>query len=450
MARAPRFDRFDWLLLLTSLLAGAASGLLVLTLLMRTLLEPELVAESVVRINRSTQLVEEVLRRVPLSALPEGVLVRSVLPEPDQQPRSLSGFDAEVMHQLTAKQGRPRELRRDQRPLEDPWGGYWIRLHSLPSHPGPLWLYQPERLSSLSVWYLPILRSLAVIAGMVAGLILFLRVQVERPFLRVMRAIPDTELPPLALLPEQGIAPLRQMSVRVNRLLERLNAVARDQRLLLRGLAHDFGGPQARLMLQAERLQGVLQAGQGQALKQEQIVEAMIEELRQLAAITDQLGVLADSAPIEGGCAPIALDDFCARLVASYPDQERLRLEVPRLFVWLDLVGFERSLCNLIDNALEYGRPPVWIRARRQGGQLRIQVHDHGDGLRSPTLLTMPNRHRADDRERRRHSGLGLPLVDRYCRQQGGRLVLGPSPHGGLQAEMLLLPTPDNPLFHAP
>lgn len=444
MADLPRFNRADWLLLLASLLSGAGVGLLLLLLLLRTLLEPELVAESVVRINRSTQLVEEVLRRVPLAALPDGVIVRAELPKQERRQRLLSEFDAEVMRQLALKQGVSREIRRDQPPLEDPWGGYWIRLNNRGADHAPVWLYQPERLSSLSIWYLPILRIIAVMAGMVIGLVVFLRFKVEQPFRRVMLAIPDTELPPLALLPEQGIAPLRQLSVRVNRLLERLNAVARDQRMLLRGLAHDFGGPQARLMLQAERLQEELRGRQGET------VAAMIEELRQLAAITGQLGVLADAAPIEHRHELIALDDFCARLVASYPDHERIRLEVPRLHLWLDLVGFERSLCNLIDNALEYGRPPVWITARRLGGQLRIRVDDHGDGLRSPTLITMPNRQRADDRERRRHSGLGLRLVDRYCRQQGGRLVLGASPCGGLQAEMLLVPTPANPLFSAP
>jgi len=445
MPTGPRFDRRDWVTLAGSLLCGIGGALLLLLVLLRTVLEPELLAEGVIRINRSTRLVEEVLRRVPLESLPEGVVVRRELPPAERPWRPPSAFDVELMRQLASKQGRPRELRRDRPPLEDPWGGYWIRLEDPPGdHQGPLWLYQPERLSSLSVWYLPILRTLALVLGTLLGLVLFLRLRVEGPFRRVMIAIPDTELPPLALLPEQGIAPLRQLTLRVNRLLERLNAVARDRRMLLRGLAHDFGGPQARLMLQAERLQPQVPAAQ------RPIVEAMIEELRQLAAITQQLGELADATPLAQVYEPIALDDFCARLVASYPGQERISLQVPRFFLWMDLLGFERSLCNLIDNALEYGRPPVWISARRQGGQLRIRVEDHGDGLRSPTLPTMPNRQRANDRHRARHSGLGLQLVDRYCRQQGGRLLLGPSPCGGLRAEMLLTPTPANPLFSSP
>jgi signal transduction histidine kinase len=173
----------------------------------------------------------------------------------------------------------------------------------------------------------------------------------------------------------------------------------------------------------------------------------MLQELRQLAAITAQLGVLADQEIPEDIHEPIALDDFCRRLVDSYPANDRLVLAVPRMFLFIDLLGLERSLCNLIDNALEYGRPPVTLSALRQGSSLRILVEDRGDGLRSPTLLTMPASSRADDRQRQRHQGLGLLLVDRFCRSQGGRLLLRRGEAGGLRAEMLLQPTLTNPLF---
>jgi two-component system heavy metal sensor histidine kinase CusS len=163
-----------------------------------------------------------------------------------------------------------------------------------------------------------------------------------------MAAIPDTSLPPLTLLPERGVAPLRTLTLRINRLLERLNGVAADRRGLLRGLAHDLGGPQARLILQAEILQESLEG------PPRQVVESMLQELRQLAAITAQLGVLADQEIPEDIHEPIALDDFCRRLVDSYPANDRLVLAVPRMFLFIDLLGLERSLCNLIDNALRY------------------------------------------------------------------------------------------------
>ncbi len=410
---------------------------------MRTVLEPQLVDESVRRINRNVRLVEGTLIRTPVEELPEGVVVRSRLPSPDNNAYPLSAFDREVRDELRRRERLVREIRRDRAPLEDPWGGYWIQLR-LPDRSSSLWLYQPERLSSLSVWYLPILRSLALLLGTGAGIVLFLRRQVELPFRRVMAAIPDTSLAPLALLPERGVAPLRMLTLRINRLLERLNGVAADRRGLLRGLAHDLGGPQARLILQAEILQESLEG------PPRQVVESMLQELRQLAAITAQLGVLADQEIPEDIHEPIALDDFCRRLVDSYPANDRLVLAVPRMFLFIDLLGLERSLCNLIDNALEYGRPPVTLSALRQGSSLRILVEDRGDGLRSPTLLTMPSSSRADDRQRQRHQGLGLLLVDRFCRSQGGRLLLRRCEGGGLRAEMLLKPTLTNPLFQNP
>ena len=437
-----RLDRWDWIRLLVSVLAGTALSFLLLLLLLNTLLEPQLVAESVLRISRDVQLVEEVLTRMPVDQLPDGVLVRERLPYPESEPQKTAEFDLQVVKGLELRQGLAREIRRDRAPLEDPLGGYWIRLR-LQNSAKTYWLYRPERLSSLSVWYLPFARTVALLIGVILGIIGFLRMYVELPFVRVMKAIPYTEMAPLSLLPEQGIAPLRLLTLRVNRLLERLNAVASDRRLLLRGLAHDFGGPQARLMLQAEALRTQLEGAP------REIADSILEELRQLAAITAQLGLLADQEIPTEIHEPIILDDFCRRLISSYPNSHDLNLDVPRLFILIDLAGLERSLCNLIDNALEYGRPPVVLCAVRQQSMLRIWVDDHGGGFRSSTLMTMPLQPRADDRQRNRHQGLGLVLVDRFCRRQGGRLVLNRLESGGLRAEMLLMPTPGNPLFQA-
>jgi signal transduction histidine kinase len=437
-----RLDRWDWIRLLVSILAGSGLSFLLLLLLLNTLLEPQLVAESVLRISRDVRLVEEVLKQMPADQLPNGVLVRERLPFPENEPAKTAEFDLEVVKGLELRQGLVREIRRDRAPLEDPLGGYWIRLQ-LQNSAKTYWLYRPERLSSLSVWYLPFARTLALLIGMILGIICFLKRYVELPFVRAMKAIPDTEMAPLPLLPEQGIAPLRLLTLRINRLLERLNAVAGDRRLLLRGLAHDFGGPQARLMLQAEALRAQLEGSP------RQIADSILEELRQLAAITAQLGLLADQEIPAEIHEPIILDDFCRRLISSYPQSHRLSLDVPRLFILIDLAGLERSLCNLIDNALEYGHPPVVLCAVRQQSMLRIWVDDHGGGFRSSTLMTMPLQPRADDRQRNRHQGLGLVLVDRFCRRQGGRLVLNRLESGGLRAEMLLMPTPYNPLFQA-
>jgi hypothetical protein len=73
------------------------------------------------------------------------------------------------------------------------------------------------------VWFLPLLRSGALLLGLAMGTVVFLKRRVENPFTKVLKQLPDGLPAPLPLLPEQGIAPLRLLSLRINRLLERLN-----------------------------------------------------------------------------------------------------------------------------------------------------------------------------------------------------------------------------------
>jgi two-component system osmolarity sensor histidine kinase EnvZ len=102
--------------------------------------------------------------------------------------------------------------------------------------------------------------------------------------------------------------------------------------------------------------------------------------------------------------------------------------------------SLQRSLTNLLDNALEHGRPPVRVSAACRPGEgwLQIAVEDHGDGLRTLNVLQLPRIPHADDRQRRRHFGLGLAIVERFCLDHGGELALMPSPLGGLRVELRL------------
>ena len=207
--------------------------------------------------------------------------------------------------------------------------------------------------------------------GGLGGLVLFLRLKVERPLSRMLNLLVEQGVAvPLQLLPEEGIAPIRLLSLRINRLLERINNTATARRQLLHGLTHDLGGPHARLMLRTEILCERLDGGNGE------IAKAMAMDLERLRSLTDQLALLVEQElPAERRQA-CALDDLCGRIVASHPSQ-LIRLRMPRLLVKLDPDGLERALNNLIDNALEYGAPPVQLSGVRQGNQVLLRVDDH-------------------------------------------------------------------------
>ncbi len=398
-------------------------------ILMRTILEPQVVAESSLRISISVKLMEEVLKTVPPDRLPTGIIVKQSKQGPEGNPSYQSRFGKLLTDDLKNTYGLDRLIQPDRPPLEDPWGGFWIELTT--KYDPPVWLYRPARLGGSSVWYLPLLRSFTTAGGILIGIILFLKSRVEIPFMDVLNGLPETVIPPLSLIPEKGIAPLHLMSVRINRLMEGINSSADSRRILLRGLIHDISGPQTRMGLQIESLEMQIQG------KPRQAIQALSSDLEQLRKITEQLALLAEKDQTSLKSEQVALDDLCLRVIASY-SAASITVNVPRLLVQIDSTGMERSLRNLIDNALDHGRPPVRIQAWRKNNTLSIQVTDHGLGLSSPTIPNMPYQTHAKDRARNLHQGLGLKIVEKFCHDHAGQLKLDQSDLGGLRATMTL------------
>ena len=383
----------DWLLLVASLALGGIAGYLGLLLGMRLLLEPRIVSETALRLSKYTVLVEQVLQHAE-EPLPAGVLVRQQNQLPSGTPVQSGRFERLVEEAMAREFGLQRRLQRDQPPLQDPWGGHWVQLNRFDQRTGQtLWLFQSQLLSN-SLWYLPPLRILAIVIGALAGLVLFLRLKVERPLGQLLTLLAEQgSAAPLQLLPEQGIAPIRNLSLRINRLLERINNTASARRQLLHGLTHDLGGPHARLMLRTEILCERLSGENGE------LAQAMALDLERLRELTDQLALLGEQELPAERRQPCALDDLCGRIVASHPSR-LIKLRLPGLLVNLDPEGLQRALSNLIDNALEYGAPPVELSAVRRGSDLLLRVDDHGAGIPTETLLAIPGPSRSNDRQR--------------------------------------------------
>lgn len=437
---SPRLDRFDWLHLILCLLAGCGLSFSLLYVALNTLLEPKLLGETALRATRSTRLVELALQVLPPERLPPGVIVVRAPDQPEKNHMPLRPYDLKVQHLMKSRFGLHRTLQRDEPPFVESWGGLWVHLKT--DRAPDLWLYQPERLSSSSVWFLPLVRSGALLLGLVLGMLVFINKRVEIPFRRVFTQLPDGLPAPLPLLPERGIGPLRVLSLRINRLLERLNNAASERKLLLSGLAHDLAGPQTRITLHLDLLADTLSPDH-----QEEFA-ALASDLHQLRAITEQLGLLAELDQPASAVRQLALDDLCARVAASY-GRRSICLRVPRLLVRLDGPGLERALRNLIDNAFDHGEPPVEIVAWHSQGHLVLDVRDHGKGVETATLLTMTPQSPAHDRQRSRHRGLGLAIVERFCRDHHGSLSLRHS-HGLFCVRMQLESTREGPVVLNP
>jgi two-component system, OmpR family, sensor histidine kinase MtrB len=117
----------------------------------------------------------------------------------------------------------------------------------------------------------------------------------------------------------------------------------------------------------------------------------------------------------------------------------RVCTDVPAgLTARLDRRRFDIVLANLVGNALRHGGPPVTVTAGIQpdggdGGQLAMEVRDHGHGLPAAAIPHVFDRfYKADTaRARSEGSGLGLAIAWENARLHGGHIHAGNHPGGG-------------------
>jgi two-component system osmolarity sensor histidine kinase EnvZ len=101
------------------------------------------------------------------------------------------------------------------------------------------------------------------------------------------------------------------------------------------------------------------------------------------------------------------------RLELSAPEPRRIAVE-----------SLRHILVNLVENAFEYGRPPVIVCTSQSRGKLRISVEDGGTGLSASEWqeAVRPFR-RLRETPGAGHTGLGLAMVERLVRVCRGTLV---------------------------
>lgn len=259
--------------------------------------------------------------------------------------------------------------------------------------------------------------------GILLGLLLFLRRELLQPINMLMKALPRRlnqhhPQPWASVELEVGIAPLQLLAHRINRLLETLRSTTEARRQRLDGLAHDIRGPLTRLLHRVDSLQA-----QGGA--DPQVVAGLQADLQALLALDRELDAIAISPPQPPQRQRIELSALCRRLARSYASGQ-VEVSVPVLQLWVDRHLLRRSLNNLIDNALEYGGPPVVLSLHQSANRVEILVDDHGAAASPMAADSLP----------RMHQGLGLAIATSFCRQHGGTLTLARSPLGGLQVRL--------------
>jgi len=216
----------------------------------------------------------------------------------------------------------------------------------------------------------------------------------------------------------------------VNAMLDRIEALVSQLRMMTDGLAHDLRSPVTRIKVSLER--AIIETEDETALAALERVSGEAETL---------LGMLSTALLISRAEAGIGRDRFVDTDIAALledlaevygPLAEDRGFEIaveaePGLHAPLhrELVG--QALGNLIENATKYaeGGHHIVVRAAREGGGIALSVADDGPGIPEERWSEAMSRFgRLDPARHETGSGLGLSLVEAVARLHQGSFAL--------------------------
>lgn len=235
-----------------------------------------------------------------------------------------------------------------------------------------------------------------------------------------------------------------RLAHRINGMLDRIDRLMGELRVVTDSVAHDLRSPIARLRARAETAVTAEDPAQREAALSGLIPETDL--------VMRMLGVLLEISRTEAATrnafapiAPSVLIEEIADLYAPVAEEAGLAFSVaiadpPPAAVPLHRELLSQAIANLIDNAMRHAASggSIEVRLAEGEGALRILVADRGPGIAEEDRAEALRRFgRLDSARSLPGAGLGLALVEAVARLHGGTLELtGNEP--GLIATIIL------------
>lgn len=275
-----------------------------------------------------------------------------------------------------------------------------------------------------------------LIAAVVAALAAWILSRRVDAFARAASAIASGKLDARVERDETGDA-FDRLSTSINAMLDRIEALVGELRMVTDSMAHDLRSPVSRMKATLEQAlsrtrdpnaTAALAGAIDEADSLHRLLDTALEISRAEAGIgRDQFArfalapLLDDLAEVYG---PLAEDEGFAISVDAPAELEVIAHREMLL----------RALSNLIDNALKYadGGSAIRLSAVRDGTDVEIRVADDGPGIAEEQIGEAAKRFvRLDPARGGSGAGLGLSLVETIAHMHDGRMTIARAdPHG--------------------
>jgi signal transduction histidine kinase len=227
---------------------------------------------------------------------------------------------------------------------------------------------------------------------------------------------------------EAGGEEFAMLAGAINTMLERIEELVEQLRLITDSLAHDLRSPLTRMRANIER------AGEsGTDDRRQQALEAVSLDIDRLLRL---ISATLEISSTEAGAGKQHFESFdLAGLLRDIYEiynpvaEDRgitVRVEEPESLTYFgNRQSIGRAVANLVDNALKYGGNDIVLGAAERGEFVELSVADRGVGI--PVELrehALGKYRRLEEARTTEGSGLGLALARAVARLHGGDIVL--------------------------
>lgn len=231
-------------------------------------------------------------------------------------------------------------------------------------------------------------------------------------------------------LPEHGSREYKAAARAVNTMQSKLLDYVAEREQLAAALAHDLRTPLTRIRLRLA------------LVEDEALARSLAKDLGDIEAISRSVIDFATSELANEKKEKVDLWSLLLSIADNYPDaalDERNSDRVAAI-TYCQPVSIQRSITNLIDNAIAYGGKAK-LSLRQENNELVLRVKDNGPGIPANQIEEMFKPFNRADKSRNRDSGgfgLGLTIARNVAHANAGNILLKNDPLGGLIAELHL------------
>lgn len=358
------------------------------------------------------------------------------------EPRVLHGFEDRHIEFLAAQRGEEQhDVRVDEITGEERIftaapifgeSGEAVAYIQISAPTAPVWMNIRNAWAGLG----SALGGTLIVAG---ALGIYLSRRVTRPLAELRAAASSLMFDgaPQKFLPPQGPAEVRDLITAFNHMSERLAQIARRQRELVSGAAHELRSPLTALALRIEMLTRHPPSPQDMP----GILESLTPAIHRLQRTVDQLLLLAgmeESNRVRPG--PLDLAPLLYQVVEDLAPlfrQHRLDVDVPPHLPAIRANADQVRIIftNLLDNARKHTPPRTTVRliAAVCRDHVEVKVADDGPGISVEDQERVFERfyRGAAARSASEGSGLGLTIVRELANMNGGVVLLESTPGKG-------------------